>query len=120
MRIVNYEDINISLQEILELGNRWHSDGRPGPNDSCIRASLVVFQTMWKDYGVIPYRVSQSALEGLHADFCEKSIHVALEMYNHGEAALILYEERLSETFDIAARNRESLVCSLLSRFLGK
>lgn len=118
MRITNKVDIDEAFTEIQELGDLWHREGIPGPNQDAIRDSSRVLEQLYADTGILPQRVTQSVEEGIYIDFVNGH-RVILEMYNEGTAAIIVTDyKNIIDSVDVSSTDRVEKVCSLLQKML--
>ena len=118
MKIQSYNDIDTAFLEITELGDNWHTKKIPGPNKDAMRDSSRVFERLWVEDRILPNRVSQCELGGVYADFLKDINRLIIEVYNEGEAAVIIFEGRLSETFDVPTRDRVNILCNMIKKIM--
>lgn len=111
-------DIYDALVEIQELGNRWHNEGVPGPNQDTIRDSSRVLEQLYDDHGILPQRVTQSVEEGIYIDFINGH-RVILELYNEGGGTIIVTDyKNILDSIEIPDKDRVGITCGLIQRIL--
>ena len=101
MKTINSKaDVYEILETIEADGDLWHRDGIRGPSARTLRTASDVLGKLLDDYGVLPKHIVQTVEEGLYLDFEGITHRVILELYNEGDAAILILDRNTNETIE--------------------
>lgn len=117
--IKNLGDIYDILETIEDQGDKWHRDGLPPPSSKVLRDAADVCRKLINDHGILPKHIVQTVEEGLFLRF-ENGHEVILEMYNEGDAAILIRSRdgEMLDSIDIPAFGRNGVICQLIPKIL--
>jgi hypothetical protein len=115
-------DIYEILQAIEDDGDLWHRDAIAGPNWKTLSDASDIFGKLSDDHGILPQRLVQTVEEGLYVEFVGFSHRVVMELYNRGDAAILILDGKTSdivESIDIPSFGRVGSICVAIPKILA-
>lgn len=113
------KDVYDILDRIHQQGDSWH-DSIPGPDPEVLLDVFRVFEYVWECRKLLPKHVAQTVEEGIYLRY-ENGHDVIVELYNEGDAALLVTDKkgRTIESIDVPVTcERSQLVCDILIKIL--
>ena len=112
-------DVYDILDRIHQEGDTWH-DTIPGPDPEVLLDVFRVFEYVWECRGLLPKYVVQTVEKGIYLEY-RNGHNVIIELYNEGDAALLVMDKkgRTIEAIDVpVTEERTKIICDLLIKIL--